>query len=62
MIACILCGSIIETTLFALGLSAIIAWFKKRHNTKKCKCCQKQNEFDSNESDKSDESCSCHKH
>jgi hypothetical protein len=38
IIGCILCGGIIETTLFAMGLSVLISWLKRRHNTKKCKC------------------------
>jgi len=40
MIACIVCGGIGEWMLITAGLGWIIAWFKKRHNRKKCKCCQ----------------------
>ena len=39
MIACIACGGMIEVTLIAMGLGAILSWFRKRHNKKKCKCC-----------------------
>ena len=46
MIACILCGGIGETMLVMAGCSAVIGWFKKRHNKRKCKCCQEQEHKD----------------
>ena len=41
MIACIICGGVGEVMLVMAGCGWIINWFKKRHDRKKCKCCQK---------------------
>ena len=40
MIACVICGGIGEYWLLTVGLGGLIAWLKKRHDKKKCKCCQ----------------------
>jgi hypothetical protein len=37
--SCIVCGGVLEVWLITVGLGVIVAWFKKRHNRKKCGCC-----------------------
>jgi len=40
IIGCIICGGVVETMLVVASLGTIYRWLKKRHNKKKCKCCQ----------------------
>jgi len=40
MIACIACGGIGEWMLISAGLTCVLGWWKRRHDKKKCKCCQ----------------------
>jgi tryptophan-rich sensory protein len=49
MIACIVCGGVWEIMFVITGLSWLIAWFKKRHNKRKCKCCQEHEKETNNE-------------
>jgi hypothetical protein len=40
IIACILCGGVLEVTLVMMGLSALINWLKNRHKKERCPCCK----------------------
>jgi hypothetical protein len=40
VIACILCGGVLEVTLVMMGLSALINWLKNRHKKERCPCCK----------------------
>ena len=40
MIACILCGGVGEVMLVMAGFTWLLKWFRKRHDKRKCKCCQ----------------------
>ena len=44
MIACILCGGVGEVMLVMAGFTWLLKWFRKRHDRKKCKCCQSHEE------------------
>ena len=46
MIACILCGGVGEIMLVMTGLTWLLNWFRKRHDKRKCKCCQSHDEQD----------------
>ena len=39
VIACIACGGVLEVTLIIMGLGALVRWLKKKHDKRKCKCC-----------------------
>jgi hypothetical protein len=41
VIACILCGGVLETMLVITGLGVLCKWLKKRHKKDQCECCKK---------------------
>jgi len=44
VVSCIDCGGILEVMFIISGFGALLKWLRKRHQDKKCKCCDEHKE------------------